>query len=221
MLTREYKRRSLLDRKELLVTIDRSESNFDDDDDELRRLKQQRDILKQEQAEQKRQTSNVSEDEDVDDNSELKSFDMNSESQTILNFRKRYQNEMDIDDVALVPKTSTVSDSSFDMLSDSSSSTADDETSRISELYASVGDQIDGKHRIKIKGDELKIKGRPAKQRPKLMDAQFFQPQNDDNNTNMNQPSAPFLLNSAFNAQAAEPDFTSFDFLNDYEEKAQ
>jgi len=40
------------------------------------------------------------------------------------------------------------------MLSDTSS-TADDETARLNDLYANVG-----KHRIKIKGDEIKIKGR-------------------------------------------------------------
>jgi hypothetical protein len=104
-------------------------------------------------------------------------------------------------------------DSSFDMLSDASSSTADDEATRISELYANVGDQIDGKHRIKVKGDELKIKGRSNKQRPKLMDAQFFQSNND-------KPSAPTLINTSSNNPTAEPDLTSFDFLNDYDEKA-
>jgi hypothetical protein len=110
-------------------------------------------------------------------------------------------------------------DSSFDMLSDSSSSIADDETARINELYANVGDQIDGKHRIKIKGDELKIKGRSSKNRPKLMDAPFFQSNNDNTNTNINKPSTPTLINTSLNNPVGEPDLTSFDFLNDYDEK--
>jgi hypothetical protein len=113
-------------------------------------------------------------------------------------------------------------ESSFDMLSDSSSSIADDETNRISELYANIGgDQFDGKHRIKIKGDEFKIKGRSNKQRSKLINAQFFQSNmDDDNNTNTNKPSAPILINTASNNPGGEPDLTSFDFLNDYDEKA-
>ena len=86
------------------------------------------------------------------------------------------------------------------MLSDSSSSNADDETARMNELYANIGDRIDGKHRIKIKGDEVKIKGYSNRQRPKIMDAAFFQ--------------------SYASQPAAEPDLTSFDFLNDYEEKS-
>jgi hypothetical protein len=130
----------------------------------------------------------------------------------MLDFRQRYQN-----DVAVVPKQTKMSDSSFDMLSDSSSSTADDEANHISELYANMGDQFDGKHRIKIKGDELKIKGRSNKQRSKLLDAQFFQSVNDNDN---NKPSAPILINSASNTPSGEPDLTSFDFLNDYDEKA-
>jgi hypothetical protein len=129
----------------------------------------------------------------------------------MLDFRQRYQN-----DVAVVPKQTKMSDSSFDMLSDSSSSSIpDDETTRISELYANIGDQIDGKHRIKIKGDELKIKGHSKKHRSKLMDAQFFQ-SNIDNN---NKPSAPILINTSSNNPSGEPDLTSFDFLNDYDEK--
>jgi hypothetical protein len=127
---------------------------------------------------------------------------------------------MDTNDAAVVPKQTNMNDSSFDMLSDSSSSIADDEATRISELYANIGDQIDGKHRIKIKGDEVKIKGRSNKQRSKLMDAQFFQSNIDDNNANINQPSAPILTNTSLNNPSGEPDLTSFDFLNDYDEKA-
>jgi hypothetical protein len=137
-----------------------------------------------------------------------------------LNFRQRYQNETNTNDAAVVPKQANMGDSSFDMLSDSSSSIADDESTRISELYANVGDQIDGKHRIKIKGDEFKIKGRSNKQRIKLTDAPFFQPNNDVINTNINKPSAPILINTAAISPNNEPDLTSFDFLNDYDEKA-
>ncbi|CAF2486968.1 unnamed protein product [Rotaria sp. Silwood2] len=221
----EYKRRSLLDRKDLLVKIDKSGSIDDDDDDDVRRLKQQRDLLRQEQLETKRQHLNITDDDDEDEDedeevNELKLIDTNDQSQTILNFRQRYQNETDTNDVALVPKQTNVNDSSYDMLSDSSSSVADDETARISELYANVGDQFDGKHRIKIKGDELKIKGRSNKQRPKLMDAQFFQSNIDNNHTKINKPSAPTLINTASNVPHSEPDLTSFDFLNDYDEKA-
>ena len=139
----------------------------------------------------------------------------NDQSQTILDFRQRYQNENNSNDQPIVPKQITMTDSSFDMLSDSSSSSSihDDGTTRINELYANIGDQqFDGKHRIKIKGDELKIKGRSNKQRTKLMDAPFFQSNNDD----INKPSAPILMNTTTNN---EPDLTSFDFLNDYDEK--
>ncbi|CAF0781390.1 unnamed protein product [Rotaria sordida] len=241
----EYKRRSIIDRKDLLVKIDKSGSiNDDDDDDDVRRLKQQRDLLRQEQIEMKHEPLNLTddedEDEDEDEENELKSFESNDESQTILNLRQRYQNEIDsndesqtmlnfrqryqsdidTNDVALVPKQSNMGDSAFDMLSDSSSSVADDEATRISELYANVGDQFDGKHRIKIKGDELKIKGRSNKQRPKLMDAPFFQSNIDDNNTKINKLSTSTLTNTSANVPHSEPDLTSFDFLNDYDEKA-
>ncbi|CAF0769259.1 unnamed protein product [Rotaria sp. Silwood1] len=218
----EYKRRSLLDRKDLLVKIDKSGSIDDDDDDEdVRRLKQQRDLIRQEQLEMKRQPLNLTDDEDEDEEvNELKLVDTNDQSQTILNFRQRYQNEIDTDDVALVPKQTNAGDSSYDMLSDSSSSVADDEAARITELYANVGDQFDGKHRIKIKNDELKIKGRSNKQRPKLMDAQFFQSNIDDNDTKKKKSSVTTLINTASNVPHNEPDLTSFDFLNDYDEKA-
>ncbi|CAF3409077.1 unnamed protein product [Rotaria socialis] len=238
----EYKRRSLIDRKELLVKIDTSANNYEDeDDDDVRRLKQQHDKLRQEQLQTNRRSLISTDEEDLDEDNELKLIESNEESQTMLNFRQRYENEMDnndesetilnfrqrlhndtdVNDIALVPKQASISDASFDMISDSSSSTADDESARISELYANVGDQFDGKHRIKIKGDEFKIKGRPAKQRPKLMDAQFFQSNMDDNNDRyINKPSAPTLINTASNMPTNEPDLTSFDFLNDYEEKA-
>ncbi|CAF1443713.1 unnamed protein product [Adineta steineri] len=203
----EYKRRSLIDRKDLLVKIDRSGLNNDDDDDDVRRLKQQRDILQQELLPTKqRQPLSLTDDDEVED--EQKLIDTNDQSQTILNFRHRYQNE------AVVPKQTTMGESSFDMLSDSSSSSiVDDETTRISELYANVGDRIDGKHRIKVKNDELKIKGRSSKQRPKLMDAQYFQSNNDKS-------SPPTLINTSMINSNNEPDLTSFDFLNDYDEKA-
>jgi hypothetical protein len=209
----EYKRRSLLDRKELLVNINRSGVNDNDDDDDVRRLKQQHEFLKEEQIRAKRQSLNVSDDDDDEEN-EQKLISTNDQSQTILDFRQRYQNETSPGDVAVVPKQTTMGDSSFDMLSDSSSSTADDESTRISELYANIGDQFDGKHRIKIKGDELKIKGRSTKPRSKVMDVQFFQSNTDDN-----QPSAPILINTSANNPSIEPDLTSFDFLNDYDEK--
>jgi len=80
-----------------------------------------------------------------------------------------------------------------------------------------MGDQFDGKHRIKIKGDEFKIKGRPTKQRSKLMDAPYFQSNIDNNNTN--KPSAPTSVNTSFTNSSGEPDLTSFDFLNDYDDK--
>jgi hypothetical protein len=76
------------------------------------------------------------------------------------------------------------------MLSDTSS-TADDETARLNDLYANVG-----KHRIKIKGDEIKIKGRS-----KIIDRNFFQSNNLEKKT-----------------PGVEPDLTSFDFLNEYQE---
>jgi len=43
----------------------------------------------------------------------------------------------------------------------------------------------------------------------------FFQSTKDDNN----KPSAPVLINTSVINSAGEPDLTSFDFLNDYEEK--
>ncbi len=82
------------------------------------------------------------------------------------------------------------------MLNDSSSSSSinDDETAHLNELYANIGDKIDGKHRIKIKGDEIKIKGRS-----KIIDRNLLQSNN-------------LVKNSG------EPDLTSFDFLKEYEE---
>lgn len=212
----EYKRRSLIDRKDLLVQVNQPGmrgGDDDDDDDDVRRLKQKRELLQQEQINNnKRQPIDVSDDDD-DDSHEQELINTNDQSQTILEFRQRYQN-----DLAVVPKQSNLTDSSYDMLSsDSSSSIADDETARINELYANMSDQIDGKHRIKIKNDELKIKGRPSKQRSKLMDAQFFQSNINDNN---NKSIGSNLINTLpTNPSEGEPDLGSFDFLNDYDEK--
>ena len=183
----------------------------DDDDDDVRRLRQQQDQLRS----KPQAFINASDDDEDDQNDEQKLMDTDDRSQTILNFRQRYQN-----DAAVVPKQAGMNDSSFDMLSDSSSSVADDEPSHLNELYANMSSDIDGKHRIKIKGDEMKVKGRPSKPRPKLMDAHFFQPtENNDRQTDAPKPSAPLLFNSATSNPAAEPDLTSFDFLNDYEER--
>ena len=191
----------------------------DDDDDDVRRLRQQQDQLSA-----TTRLSNVSEDDDdgdddrEDEENAQKLMDFNDQSRTILNFRKRYQNEASSNDAAVVPRHTNMGESTFDMLSDSSSSMADDEAARISELYVNVAD---GKHRIKIKGDELKVKGRSSKQRPKLMDAQFFQSHGDDraHTTHVNKASAPVLFNSSSSQPINEPDLTSFDFLNDYDDK--
>ena len=192
------------------MNIDTTGAKDDDDDEDVRRLRQQ-----QEQLRSKIQPFNASDDDDDDHNDEQKLMDTDDRSQTILNFRQRYQN-----DAAVVPKQPGMSDSSFDMLSDSSSSVADEEPVHFNELYANMGSQIDGKHRIKIKGDEMKVKGRPSKQRSKLMDAQFFQSNDADvQQPEVPKPSAPLLINSASSNAPAEPDLTSFDFLNDYEEK--
>jgi len=146
----EYKRRTLIDRKDLLVKIKTPGLNeFDDDDEDIEKI-------------QMKDHSFI-----INDDDEQKRILKNTEKQPNL------------------------SDSSFDMLSDSSSSTADDEIARLNELYASVGDKIDGKHRIKIKGDEIKIKGRS-----KIVNKNFFQTNNS----------------------GGEPDLTSFDFLNEYHE---
>jgi hypothetical protein len=167
---REYKRRTLIDRKDLLVKIKTPGLNEDDDDEDIQKLKR-----KQIQTKGHSLIKNDNE----EDNNEQNLIPINNENQ--INLR----------------------DTNFDMLSDSSSSTADDETAHISELYANVGDKIDGRHRIKIKGDEIKIKGYSNKQRSKITDRNFFQ----TNNTDLN------LRNSS-----GEPDLTSFDFLNEYEE---
>ena len=213
MFSREYKRRSILDQKDLLVKMDRSAVNEEDDED-VRGLKQQQELLQQgQQLRMKSPLLNMSDDED--EVNEQKLICTNDQSQTILDFRNRYQNDSDSNDAAVVPKQPNMADSSFDMMSDSSSSTADDEINRISELYANTSGEIDGKHRIKIKGDELKIKGRSTKQRTKLMDAPFFQSSNEEA-----KPSAPMLVNTSVNNPGGEPDLTSFDFLNDYDEKA-
>ena len=210
---REYKRRSLLNQKDLLVKIDKIRSTNDEDDDDDEEVKR----LRQEQLKTKCHSLTLTDDEDEDKDNELKLIDINDQSQTILNFRQRYQNELDTNDVAVVPVQTNTNDSSFDMLSDSSSSIPDDEATRINDLYANVSDQIDGKHRIKIKGDEFKIKGRSNRQRPKLMDAQFFQSNIGDNNANVNQLFESTLINTSLSND--EPDLASFDFLDEYNEK--
>lgn len=208
---REYKRRSLLDKKDLLVKLDKPDEV---DDEDVQRLLAKNPSSKQEQSKNNR-LLDLSDDEEQE--SEQRLIHSDDQSETIMGFRHRYLNESSNNDAAVVPRHSSMGDSSFDMLSDSSSSNADDETARFNELYANLGEQIDGKHRIKIKGDEFKIKGRPNKQRSKLMDASFFQAiHNDDDDKN--QPSAPpMLVNTA--APNSEPDLASFDFLNDYDEK--
>jgi hypothetical protein len=152
----------------------------DDDDEDVRKLKQQQ--------EQNQTKGRLLDDED----NESKSMPINNENEPLLESQ--------------LPKQINLSESSFDMLSDSSSSSiADDETSRINELYANVGDKIDGKHRIKIKGDEIKIKGRSNKQRSNILNADFFQSDTTDRN---------------IKKSSGEPDFTGFDFLNEYDEKS-
>ena len=178
---REYKRRTLIDRKDLLVKMKTPGLNEDDDDDDedVRKLKQQ-------QMPSKGRSFIIN---DNDDEQNL--ISTNNENKTSLD--SQLSNQINL------------RDTTFDLLSDSSSSTADDETAHISELYANVGDRIDGKHRIKIKGDEIKIKGYSNKQRSKITDRNFFQ----SNNTDLD------LRNSN-----GEPDLTSFDFLNEYDEKS-
>ncbi|CAF1101195.1 unnamed protein product [Adineta ricciae] len=154
----EYKRRTLVDRKDLLVKIKTpglNENADEDDDEDVRKLKQQN-----KQMPIMTRSVNTS-----DDDGKLFS--------------------------------SRLSKTNSDILSDSSSSAADDDTAHIDELYANVGDKIDGKHRIKIKGDEIKIKGYSNRQRTKL--------------TN---PSQIIKKNSL-----GEPDLSSFDFLNDYDQQ--
>jgi hypothetical protein len=159
---REYKRRTLIDRKDLLVKIKTPGLNENDDDDEdVEKLK-----VQQEQKRIKSHSSIINDDDDDDE-------EENEQKQRNLN------------------------DSKFDMLNDSSSSsssTVDDETVRLNELYANVGNKIDGKHRIKIKRDEIKIK-----EGSKIIDKNFFQSNN-------------LVQNSS-----GEPDLTSFDLLNEYE----
>lgn len=121
---REYKRRTLIDRKDLLVKIKTpglNENVDDDDDDDVRKLQQQKE-------------------------------------------RK---------------------------------APSDDEAAHIDELYANLGN---GKHRIRIKGDEIKIKGYAGRQRSTLPNADIY--------------------HGELPAQSSlpEPDLTSFDFLNDYDD---
>ncbi|CAF1015977.1 unnamed protein product [Rotaria sordida] len=193
----EYKRRTLIDRKDLLVKIKTPglNENDDDDDEDVRKLKQQQQQQqqKQKQIQTKDRVLIIDDDDDDDDydESEQNLTSINDENEILYNSQ--------------VSNRTNPTSSSFDLLSDSSSSIADDETSRISELYANVGNKIDGKQRIRIKGNEIKIQGRSNKQRSKIIDANFF----PSNNTDMNIRNA-----------CGEPDLTSFDFLNDYDEKS-
>ena len=155
---REYKRRTLVDRRDLLVKIKTpglNENDDEDDDEDVRKLKQQHKQMP---------------------------------------IMTRSVNTSDDDEKLF---SSRLSKTNSDILSDSSSSAPDDDTAHINELYANVGDKIDGKHRIKIKGDEIKIKGYSNRQRTKL--------------TN---PSQIIKKNSI-----GEPDLSGFDFLNDYDEQ--
>ena len=219
---REYQRRSLLNPDELLVRVNQpgNSGNSFEDDEEVRRLKEQYDLLKQEQLTSIIGTSkslHISDDEDEEMAQQLL-INTTEQTDTIIGFRNRYRDDLDSNDVAVVPKRTNFNDSSFDMASDSSSSNADDEANRISELYANLSEDFDGKHRIKFKGDELKIKGRSGKQRGKLMDAPYFQPMKDETYS----PTSP-LINvnaaAATNQPMSESDMTSFDFLDDYDIK--
>lgn len=212
---RNYQRRSLVNQNELLVQVNRSgtSGNSLEQDDEVRGLQEQFDRMIKEKSVDKPKLLQISDDEDEEMQQQL--VNTNDESHTIMAFRNRYRDELDSTDIAVVPKQTNISDSSFDMASDSSSSNADEEANRISELYANLNEDFDGKHRIKFKGDELKIKGRSGKQRGKLMDAAFFQPKKDETNS-----SASTLMNTTSNQPVTESDFASFDFLEDYEDKA-
>ena len=185
-LSREYKRRSLLDQKDLLVKLDKSDEIEDED---VRRLlaKNPSPTINVQESTTKptRRLLDLSDDEEQE--TEQRLIQTDDQSETIMGFRHRYLDDSANNDIAVVPKRSSMGDSSFDMLSDSSSSNADDETARFSEIYANLGEQIDD---------------------------------DDDDNNSRAQPSAPMLINSAATNQPnAEPDLTSFDFLNDYDEK--
>ncbi|UJR09207.1 hypothetical protein I4U23_013455 [Adineta vaga] len=146
--------------------------NDDDDDEDVRKLK----LQKNQTHTTKARSLNTSDDDDDE-----KLISTKTENTFLTN---RHQ-------------------TNFDTLSDSSSSTtADDETSHITDLYANVGNKIDGKQRIKIKGDEIKIKGYSNRQRSKLINTDVFQL---DRNTKKS---------------LGEPDLSGFDFLNDYDEQS-
>ncbi|CAF1202304.1 unnamed protein product [Adineta steineri] len=183
----EFKRRSLINRNDLLVKIKTPGSNEDDDDEVVQKLKEQQ----KEKIETKRRSTIVNDrddDDDDDEENEKKLISIHNQNKTLSSSH--------------LPKHR---ETSFDMLSDSSS-TADDENAHINELYANIGNKIDGKHRIKIKGDEIKIKGYMNKQRSKLVNTIVYQSGNTDVNNGRN--------------SMGEPDLTSFDFLNDYDDKS-
>ena len=182
LFIREYKRRTLVDRKDLLVKIKTPGLNVDnddddDDDEDIRNLRG------------KQEENRLSSIDDDDDESERKLTSIDNGNEILVNSQRLKQTNQ--------------SDSSYDVLTDSSSSIADDETARINELCANVGDKIDGKQRIKVKGDKIKIKGRPNKQRTKIIDSNYFQLSNQDMNTENT---------------AEELELNSFDFLYDHDE---
>ncbi|CAF1418060.1 unnamed protein product [Rotaria sp. Silwood1] len=195
----EYKRRTLIDRKDLLVKIKTpglNENDDDDDDDEdFRKLKQKQQIQTKDHLSIINDDNDDDDDDDDDDNNN--DNDDESSEQNLISTSNEYETSY----ISQLSKQTNPSASNFDILNDSSSSIADDETSRINELYANVGDKIDGKQRIKIKDNEIKIKGYSNKQRSRMPDANFFR----SNNINIKNASG-------------EPDLTGFDFLNDYDE---
>ncbi|CAF3430519.1 unnamed protein product [Rotaria socialis] len=184
-----YQRRTLIDRKDLLVKIQTPGLNEDDEDDEdedISKLKQQQ---QQQEKIRKKDRFLIINDDDVDEE---------ENEQNLISTRDESKPLFD----SQLPNPSG---SSFDVLTDSSASSSssssaavDDETALINELYANVGDKIDGRQCIRIKGAEVKVKGRPTQQRSNVMTTNFFQTVN----------------------ASGEPDLTGFDFLNDYDDKS-
>ncbi|CAF1616551.1 unnamed protein product [Rotaria magnacalcarata] len=176
----EYKRRTLIDRKDLLVKMQTPGLNEDNEDEDISRLKQQQEIRKKDR-------SLIINDDDVDEEeNEQNSISTNDESKPLFDSQ--------------LPNSS---ESNFDVLTDSSASSSssaavDDEAALINELYANVGDKINGRQCIRIKGAEVKVKGRPTQQRSNVMTTNFFQT----------------------DSASGEPDLTGFDFLNDYDDKS-
>ncbi|CAF0809191.1 unnamed protein product [Didymodactylos carnosus] len=215
----EYKRISLIDRKDLLVKVPKKTSEYDQDDEDDEEMMK----LRKQHQQKRRSLTTSDDDEEINEENLIKSNpNLINDSQTMLGFHQRYVPSEEESEDAFVP--SRQYDSSFEMLTDSSSPTStDDDNIALINKYAFDGDQIDGKHRIKIKGDELKIRGKLNKQRPKLLDAKFFQ----TTTTNPNYSSEDYkqqssLVNCSTVTSAVvggEPDLSSFDFLNDYKEE--